>query len=119
MAKSKTEFKPIDAPSIDTIKDAKARKRLAALCTEYRELADQAAALDAAKSALMDDIKAIAEEQSLEKVAGAGWLLSKGHGGRSEIKAELLLQKGVKMAVIEACTVEKKWSYFQVLARPS
>jgi hypothetical protein len=106
-----------EAKPIEEVKNAKARRALIKLCAEYRELADQAAALETAKKALMVDIKAHANAARVKKVAGEGWMLIKVKGGSSKISAEKLLEKGVRIGIIEHATVKSEWSYFQVLDR--
>ena len=95
------------------LKDTQARKALTTLCAEYRQLATQASALETAKRALMADIKSHARRARIVRVRGdRGGLLTRCDGRRT-IKKERLLEEGVKMAVIEAATVEGE-AYYKV-----
>jgi len=100
--------------SIDTIKSPAYRRKLARLCTQYRELNDEIAALQSAKDGLMDEIKPIAQKLKLEKVRGENWTLSKRVTVTKKIVPEKLLEHGVAIKVIEACTDERVSESWQV-----
>ena len=105
-----------EAIPIADVKHAKARRLLPDLCSEYRRIAEEAAAIDAAKRALMTDIKTLAKSARIKKVEGDGWMLVKADGRSPKVNKEKLLKKGVSMEVIESCTDENAYTYFQVRA---
>lgn len=104
-------------PDVSTIKNAATRKKISSLCSEYRNVQEQITDLENIKKALMADIRDAAERNKIEKVAGDTWVLSRTSGTRSKISPEKLLEKGVKMQVIEAATVITPYSYYQVRNR--
>lgn len=106
--------KTTPAIPVEEIKNTKARKQLPTLCAEYRDLAEQKAAIDAAQKELMTDIKALAKSARLTAVQGDGWRLSRFKSGRSSISAEKLLENGVAVPVIEASTVRQEWEVVQI-----
>lgn len=95
------------------LRDTQARKALAELCSEYRQLAVQTGALDAAKRVLMTDIRSHARRARVVRVRGErGGLLTRCTGRRT-LSKERLLEEGVELAVIEAATVEGE-AYYKV-----
>lgn len=101
---------------IDTIKDAKVRRRLAVLCSEIREHNDEIAALETSKRGLTSELTNLGLSLNLGKVAGDGWLLLP-PVGRSVLKKELLLENGVTMEQIELSTVEEPGKNYSVRKR--
>lgn len=95
------------------LKDTQARKALAELCSEYRQLATQVSALETGKRVLMTDIKSHAKRARVVRVRGdKGGLLTRCEGRRT-LSKERLLESGVAMAVIEAAMVEGE-AYYKV-----
>ena len=90
------------------------RSTLASLCHQYRDISFEASALAVAKKALMADIRTIAEANHIDKVEGDGWRLTKVSRETKSISAEILLGKGVTMAVVEAATIVSTSSHYRV-----
>lgn len=88
--------------------------QLSVACTEYRRLADEKGAIEAAMKLLMPDIAKLGEKVGVDKVRGNGWLLLNVEGGRSDIDAKKLVEKGVPIEVVNAATVKRTWSNWQV-----
>ena len=105
----------VEAKPLSSIKSVKVRRKLAHLCTSFRDVHDEIRALDEAKKSLMREIVEIGESLGLEKVAGDGWLLTKSKG-RASLKKELLLGQGVTIDQIEKATVQGA-GFYQVLER--
>lgn len=119
MATTKSKQDSIPPVDIQSIPDLKARRHLPQLCQQYREVQSQITALEAAKRDLMTNIRSYADSLGVDKVAGDGWMLTHVVQIRTAIEAERLLQKGVKLSVIEYATVETPIEYWSVLNRKS
>jgi hypothetical protein len=106
---------PTDATPLDSIKDAKLRKRLNNACIEVRELQEQITAMEARKKQIVEDeIRPTLRQVKLDKVRGEGWLAIKNMRTTKTISAEKLIENGVDMDVIEASTVKKETEIVQV-----
>jgi len=112
-----TDADTIPAVPLSSITSTKDRRKLGALCSEYREQSQVEADAKAVKKALKPQIAEIAKEHGLTKVAGPGWALSEVTSVRKSISAKRLAELGVSLKTIEAATVESASTYFQVRAR--
>lgn len=101
---------------VDDIRNATVRADLAALCDEYRVLQEALTDIENSKKRLMQEIKSLGDKVGAKVVRGETWSLVRSKGGRKEIKPERLLEKGVKLSVIEYATVKQEWTYYQVTA---
>lgn len=111
MAKKKEEQ---EAPvPIEEAVSASVRPELEELLQEYREHCDTVAAVEACKKVVMDRIVEIVPP-GIRAIESAHAILVKKTGGRSDIKAEKLLELGVGMDVIEEATVSRTWEYYNV-----
>lgn len=112
MAKNKDS----DEAPVEELKDKTARRTLPELCAEYRRLAEEAAAIELAKSAVKQDIDVMAERTKLRKITGHGWMVLKVKGKTTrKLVPELLMENGVDADVIEKSTVESVGEpHFQV-----
>lgn len=119
---NKTAAVPIndEAPTVTPVESLPPQHSttLDALCRQVRGLSDQIAALEALRTAMLKhEIAPLAMSLGVTRVVGPGWTLSEQPGGRKDVVPEKLLAAGVSMATITACTVERKWSSWQVRAR--
>lgn len=111
---SKDRDRDYDKPvPVDSITDAKVRRRVSTLCAEIREMNDEIAALEAAKKGLTEQLTDIGTKAKLGKVVGDGWLLLPPYG-RKTLKKELLLEQGVTVEQIELATVEEPGRNYSV-----
>jgi hypothetical protein len=104
-----------EAKPISEIKDARARKELPELCREYRRFLDQEKAAQAAKNAIMDEIKVHAKRARIKKVAGDDWQLTRVPEGKGQIQAKKLIEKGIDPDLIEDCKGVRS-AYYKVSA---
>ena len=112
---ARSESSPAPALPIDAIGNTRLRKRLLTLGSQVSVINRQIADLESAKKALMSEIEQLdIDNLGVTRIAGMGWDLMKVPGGRSDIRAERLLEKGVKMTVIEYATVKTTWEKWQV-----
>lgn len=103
---------------ITDLKNQAARDRLPDLCAQYREYSQEKSALEAAMKSIKQDIDAIAKKARIvNSVGGDGWQLTRVTSTRRTLSKERLLEKGVKMPVIEYATTEKRSTYYRVLDR--
>jgi hypothetical protein len=98
---------------VDAIRDDAARRKLPALCAEYRDLKDAISELSKAADGIKSEINDHAKRARVVKVDGDGWRLSK-MKGRVTLSKTRLLEEGVSVEVIERATVEGK-PYYQVV----
>ena len=101
---------------MEALKDKKARQTLPGMCAEYRRLAEESAALDAAMKSVKSDIDEMAKRTRVKKILGDGWMVLR-IAGRTTRKIDplLLLENGVGTDVIEMSTVETVGnSHYQV-----
>lgn len=105
----------VSAIPVDSL-PPKTRTRLSALCEQYRAASEEASSLDKIKRGLMSDIREAMSAAKLdgETVQGEGWRLSKVERETSKISPEKLLEKGVKMGVIEYATEVSVSEYYTV-----
>lgn len=100
---------------INEVKDAKARKALTTLCTEYRELCEQEGVIKSAKESLKADIDTHASRAKIDEVDGEGWRLKLITKVNEKLKPEKLLELGVSMSVIRDATEVSTSEYYSVM----
>lgn len=84
------------------------------LCAEHRAISDQIAGLEKRKKELSAEIEPLMEAIACDSLDGGDWVAVRSRGKSTTLKKELLLQKGVTMATINACTVTREYTYVQV-----
>lgn len=85
------------------------------LCCQYRAACDVIAEAEITKKTLAAEIEPMMEAVEVDSVVNPDWTAVRARGKSVQLKREKLLQKGVSMAVIEACTVSKPYTYIQVV----
>ncbi len=86
------------------------------LCSEYRRIAVEMKRLEDRRKELSAEIMPLLEAVECDSIQGDGWVAMRVIGSRSTLSRERLLEAGVAMATIEACTTKVTYPYLQVRA---
>lgn len=106
-----------DTRTLDSLKDATTRKRLQRFLSQYREGQDLIAATKAANESLLEDtIAPLLDKLKLRRLDAPelGCMVLKQKWSNSTIQKKVLLARGVTLDDINAATVKKSGSKWQV-----
>lgn len=92
---------------------SKIRSRLTRLAEQKLQIQDQLDDLELIKRAVLDELLELSTTHHLDKVEGNGWRLSPPQTRTTRTLSEMkLLDNGVPLKVIQACTEEKEGKPF-------
>lgn len=100
---------PVGLDAVPDIADV-----LPAYATEYLQLLADERRIEARKDELSSDIQALLGAVDQRSVLTPEWQVSRARGASVSISKEMLLELGVKLAVIAAATVRKPYTYVVV-----